>query len=132
MLCCASCRASLLVLEFEGVEVDCCPSCGGLWLDAGELGLLLDGVPEPGALLALRGGEAGPRRCPLCEDRMLTARLDEGVEVDHCRRRHGVWLDRGELAALLATRPATDRLLRVRDFFARLFPSPSAPKETSC
>ena len=130
MLRCASCRSDLLVLEFEDVEVDCCPSCGGLWLDAGELGLLLDGTPEPDALLALRDGDTSDRRCPICEDRLLTARLAAGVEVDYCRRRHGLWLDRGELGSLLAAESATDRLVRARTFFARLFPQTLAPKET--
>ena len=26
----------MMVLEYASVEVDYCPACGGLWLDAGE------------------------------------------------------------------------------------------------
>lgn len=132
MLRCATCRSELLVLEFEDVEVDCCSACGGVWLDAGELGLLLEGRPEPDSLLALQDGTTGRKRCPICESAMRTAHLAEMVEIDYCPRRHGIWLDRDELATLLAAQPVNDRVARARDFFSRLFPEPLVPKETPC
>lgn len=39
----------LLMTERQGVEIDYCPSCRGVWLDRGELDKLIertDGVPE--------------------------------------------------------------------------------------
>ena len=37
---CPRCRASLEERRIDQVVVDQCPSCGGMWLDAGELELL--------------------------------------------------------------------------------------------
>lgn len=36
-LSCPRCAAKLHAARIEGVEVDPCPSCRGVWLDAGEL-----------------------------------------------------------------------------------------------
>jgi Zn-finger nucleic acid-binding protein len=40
---CPSCPETTLVMtERQGVEIDYCPSCRGIWLDRGELDKLLD------------------------------------------------------------------------------------------
>ncbi len=40
---CPTCTDTLLVLaERQGVEIDYCPACRGIWLDRGELDKLLD------------------------------------------------------------------------------------------
>ncbi|MDP2339980.1 MAG: zf-TFIIB domain-containing protein [Deltaproteobacteria bacterium] len=39
--------------------------------------------------------------CPKCASNMTKVKLDAGVEVDCCDS-HGVWLDVGELQAILA------------------------------
>lgn len=40
---CPSCVDTLLVMsERQGVEIDYCPQCRGVWLDRGELDKLLD------------------------------------------------------------------------------------------
>lgn len=38
--------------------------------------------------------------CPVCKSAMITCQL-ESVEVDHCLECKGIWLDAGELEALL-------------------------------
>jgi Zn-finger nucleic acid-binding protein len=38
--------------------------------------------------------------CPVCKEAMITFELQE-VEVDHCTECKGIWLDAGELEALL-------------------------------
>ena len=38
---CPRCNTVLAVTKFEDVSVDRCDNCGGLWLDAGELALLI-------------------------------------------------------------------------------------------
>jgi uncharacterized protein len=40
-------------------------------------------------------------RCPVCLDTELVPHIRDGIEVDHCPRCRGVWLDRGELHKLL-------------------------------
>ena len=37
---CPACKEAMITLELEEVEIDYCPDCGGIWLDAGELGVL--------------------------------------------------------------------------------------------
>jgi len=38
---CPKCGADLAVEDYQGVEIDRCTECGGMWLDAGELEMLL-------------------------------------------------------------------------------------------
>lgn len=40
-------------------------------------------------------------RCPVCLDADLVPHIRDGIEVDHCPRCRGMWLDRGELEKLL-------------------------------
>lgn len=40
-------------------------------------------------------------RCPVCLDTELSPHIRSGIEVDHCPRCRGMWLDRGELEKLL-------------------------------
>jgi hypothetical protein len=100
-------KEPLAVLEYEDVEVDFCFECGGVWLDAGELELLLG--PSAHALAELRGGDRKAvgkeehRRCPLCEVKMekVVTRGGEPVVYDRCPRGHGLWFDHGELEDVL-------------------------------
>lgn len=38
---CPVCNENLLMSERQGVEIDYCPKCRGIWLDRGELDKLL-------------------------------------------------------------------------------------------
>ena len=107
---CPACQTALVVIEREEIEVDWCPSCRGFWFDEGELELLGEkaGRSIETRDLGRRSGdsiEKGRRRCPRCPRRMerliLGAASDAPIEVDRCPR-HGFWLDRGELGAILS------------------------------
>ncbi len=39
---CPKCGASMTTTTLEKVEVDLCPACGGMYLDAGELDKIMD------------------------------------------------------------------------------------------
>ena len=39
---CPVCRIALVVVEREGIELDWCVTCRGLWFDEGELELLAE------------------------------------------------------------------------------------------
>ena len=41
-LLCPSCRVNLVMSERQGVEIDYCPQCRGVWLDRGELDKILE------------------------------------------------------------------------------------------
>ncbi|NIV72594.1 MAG: hypothetical protein GWN16_11560, partial [Calditrichae bacterium] len=34
---CPVCKKPMMILEYNEVELDYCPICGGVWLDQGEL-----------------------------------------------------------------------------------------------
>jgi len=37
---CPNCNVTLLMSERQGVEIDYCPDCRGVWLDKGEIELI--------------------------------------------------------------------------------------------
>ncbi len=43
---CPNCGATLLMSEKQGVEIDYCPNCRGIWLDKGELEKIMDRAGE--------------------------------------------------------------------------------------
>ena len=101
----------MIVAEREGIEVDWCPSCPGLWFDAGELDLLAEKNRLPPAeregsgLVPAETAERG-LPCPRCDRKMKKVWFDPArtVLVDRCS--HGLWFDRGEVGrALDAIRP---------------------------
>lgn len=45
---CPTCKDTVLVMsERQGIEIDYCPSCRGVWLDRGELDKLLEKSATP-------------------------------------------------------------------------------------
>ncbi len=104
---CPVCKEPMLAVEYEDIEIDCCPECQGIWLDEGELDLLFGdhaltvnfltgGDPD-----AARGEQARP--CPLCDAPMSKA-VSAGpkpVVHDFCPQDHGLWFDGGELQTII-------------------------------
>jgi uncharacterized protein len=41
-LTCPSCRVALVMSERQGIEIDYCPQCRGVWLDRGELDKIIE------------------------------------------------------------------------------------------
>jgi Zn-finger nucleic acid-binding protein len=39
---CPICKVSLVMAERQGVEIDYCPTCRGIWLDRGELDKIIE------------------------------------------------------------------------------------------
>lgn len=39
---CPNCSETLLMTDRQGVEIDYCPNCRGVWLDKGELDKLIE------------------------------------------------------------------------------------------
>jgi len=100
---CPVCNNSMVVLELEQIEIDYCIDCGGIWLDAGELELMLETESERNRIINLFK-KAGPGKeksynCPICGKRMLKFDIgeEEKVKIDKCKRNHGLWFDKGEL-----------------------------------
>jgi Zn-finger nucleic acid-binding protein len=93
----------MIVLELEQVEVDYCTSCKGIWLDAGELELLLETSEERSRLTNIfKEADAVKEKshdCPICRKQMKKFEIGEKgkVVVDKCKKNHGIWFDNGEL-----------------------------------
>ncbi len=104
-----------------GLELDKCHTCDGLWCDRGEMERLRDaklaeveeaierkyGNPKP-----LPGKVSGHMRCPRCGDaRLLSHRYTyvSPVTIDRCERCLGIWLDKGELTAIIGEKKALDQ-----------------------
>jgi len=41
-LLCPACRVDLVMSERQGIEIDYCPKCRGVWLDRGELDKIIE------------------------------------------------------------------------------------------
>jgi hypothetical protein len=39
---CPTCDVALLLSEKQGIEIDYCPKCRGIWLDRGELDKIME------------------------------------------------------------------------------------------
>ncbi len=102
---CPACKELMMTIEMDQVEVDCCVGCGGVWLDQGEVELLLDSSED----LFLSSFKINPnskeksRDCPICSKTMEKVFHDarEKINLDRCRKKHGLWFDHGELETIL-------------------------------
>ncbi|MBD3222411.1 hypothetical protein GF314_14345 [bacterium] len=111
---CPACRTEMFVMEYDGLELDHCPQCEGVWFDATELALLFDGHPDLAdeAIADLPDADTDEkgRRCPMCRRSMRKVNIGtgKGVLVDVCGQDHGLFFDRGEVAALAVALPGRD------------------------
>ena len=39
---CPTCKVSLVMSDRQGIEIDYCPQCRGIWLDRGELDKIIE------------------------------------------------------------------------------------------
>lgn len=108
---CPKCQsATLAQFKVEGVAVDRCSSCAGIWFDAHELGQLL--AEDAHQVAALTRGDRDQKLdqkrglCPRDGTDLLRiySAIDRRVVLDACADCHGIWLDGGEFAKLLAAR----------------------------
>ena len=125
---CPRCHEAMVAFEFEGVEIDRCLSCGGTWLDAGELEWIAEkaGV-DPGPISQALGAAAGKGKrtglkCPRCRHRMrqVTVGEEPAVEIDRCRYEHGLWFDEGEMQQVITSFAGGEEGAVAR-FFAELY-----------
>jgi uncharacterized protein len=85
---CPSCpEVALVMAERQGVEIDYCPQCRGVWLDRGELDKL---VERAGATAAPRSTASSTAQPPVRRDRPDFVDSDYGH--GHYGRRKKSWL----------------------------------------
>jgi Zn-finger nucleic acid-binding protein len=108
---CPVCRKDALIVEYNKIELDYCPTCQGVWFDAGELELLMEsaGLEDHRRYLdrIVQAPEAASsekkRKCPICRHKMKKTYIDEDkkILVDICHVGDGIWFDGGEVSHLL-------------------------------
>ncbi len=88
------------------MEVDHCFDCDGIWLDSGELEMLLEEDASPDTLVSTfrkTTSSEQKRPCPVCRKLMEKVHAgpeEEPVLLDRCVK-HGLWFDAGELQQIL-------------------------------
>jgi Zn-finger nucleic acid-binding protein len=112
---CPSCDKRMVAYVLDGVEIDACDHCGGLWLDEGEISELTDAARQPDlptdALLnelriPTRRRSGRPRLCPRCVTPLQELPLPKlahcpATTLDCCPQGHGLFFDQHELGAML-------------------------------
>ena len=104
---CSVCENPMVVLELDQIEIDHCLHCGGIWLDAGELEILLDTDEDRARLREILIEEDSVKEkkypCPICNKKMQKVYVGEErkILIDKCKRDHGLWLDKGELEEVI-------------------------------
>lgn len=120
-----------MALELHEVEIDHCLACRGIWLDSGELELLIQDSPGgDGFVRSLNRCESAEkkRKCPICKKQMekvttgpnFSRETIRPVTVDRCPEKDGLWCDAGELEAMLEI-SGQDRPSKVLDLLKEIF-----------
>ena len=127
---CPECGAPLVAFELHGIEIDHCVSCGGTWLDRGELGMMaIRAKVKPGgmteALYKLEPVGPGKGRCPRCNARLkqILVRDEPPLQLDGCPRGHGLYFDKGEMRETIGcfAGSADEEADAVAKFFTDMF-----------
>lgn len=103
---CPKCESVMEKVNFEGVEVDKCTKCKGIWFDAGEEKKLLnmknselidDGDKKSGEEL----NKIGRINCPICGSKMtkMVDVVQTHIWYEKCVN-HGSFFDAGEFKDL--------------------------------
>lgn len=95
----------MVQVEVQSIEIDRCPSCGGIVLDKGES----EAIESLGLAPVIEGGvsaaadtRATAARCHECDRDMIALRGAGDVEYDWCDGCERLFFDRGELTAFEA------------------------------
>jgi uncharacterized protein len=84
-LLCPTCRVDLVMSERQGIEIDYCPQCRGVWLDRGELDKIIERSAGDDSARPLSGVRLG-----ISDDRSHGDHVGKhGYERGHKRRRKG-------------------------------------------
>ena len=108
---CPKCKAELFTFEVEGISLEQCNSCEGIWFDKNELRQVKDKADSDLNWMDFEiwkhpeKFKAGRQKydCPKCNVKMEVLDYDHtNIEIDYCKSCEGVWLDKGEIQKLIA------------------------------
>ena len=97
----------LVKYDINGTDVDYCESCGGIWLSSGELNKITHPVNGDIEFCSHEHPEravATDLQCPMCDTKLMEENFIEfsEIKIHHCGECNGIWLEKGELAAINA------------------------------
>ena len=100
---CPKCTSEMNEEKHHQLETDHCPSCGGVFLDKGELEKV--DRENLGALIDLSVGKENvesmdrkPAHCYCCSNPMTALKGADEIQFDWCDKCEGMFFDAGELA----------------------------------
>lgn len=97
---CPKCSAAMERVTVDGIEVDRCIACHGIWLDLGEVEKLRAkaGQVDTGESSAGKTAKAGVVNCPRCNTRMIEMVVlnHPHIRYESCKICYGVYFDAGE------------------------------------
>jgi len=124
---CPVCKNAMITMELSEVEVDYCTGCEGIWLDAGELELLLgNGEKTRDFVKSFNKAQESAekqRKCPICDKKMekiLVGHDKTTLMIDRCAKGDGLWFDRGELKDVIE-RAKLDEGNRIKKLLGDMF-----------
>lgn len=94
----------MITLEYKNIEIDCCLGCRSIWLDLGELELLLaqSSMDCSNLFIPAKNSKEKTFKCPICTKKMEKVNFkDSGIILDRCIKGCGIWFDQGELEKIL-------------------------------
>jgi Zn-finger nucleic acid-binding protein len=97
---CPNCNVALVATKSDGIDMETCPSCQGMWLTRQEMEELEDkafdlGDDKKGTRVF--DSAADTRKCPECGKLMNRSEYRfYDLELDFCGEGHGFWLEAGE------------------------------------
>ncbi len=103
---CGKCGEAFTTLFLDGMIVDRCSGCHGVWLDSGELDRILDHGSEHPTMLPGQNHKEAPMdrlvgSCPTCRLGLETYRVpDQPAHLEICSHCLGAWFDHDELSLL--------------------------------
>ena len=104
---CPKCKAAMELVTFEGVTVDRCSACKGIWFDANEQKELkgkkgADAIDTGDAVVGKKMDKIHDIRCPRCNVPMIwMVEVDsQSIDYEACTKCFGIFLDAGEFKHL--------------------------------
>ncbi|WP_420961844.1 zf-TFIIB domain-containing protein [Brucella sp. IR073] len=93
---CPACRVDLVMSERQGIEIDYCPKCRGVWLDRGELDKIIERSVGEAPRAAQPQTHVPPQPAPQSQPYQPQGHYKEGYGGHHYGghgRRRKSWLE---------------------------------------
>ena len=97
---CPKCQGELHEMFIEGVDLDFCDGCKGMWFDKDEMAFMAELPEDMPDHDVQRDAQATEYTCPRCGDVKLEQMKfvkAEDLVIERCPQCRGIFLDKGEL-----------------------------------